>query len=180
MRVCFVDTPNSQIELIEPLGEDSPITKFLEKNPLGGQHHVCFEVPDIHEAISAAQSVIAIPVGERAARGGTPSQRRRRRFGRGADSVQVAMHLGVAKRILEHVTVGDGAKHRLFDHRGVGRSRGEKTGRGRHETGSDRCGCNTSVRYRTTGSASRQARLALSRSQQITCTTALRSSSIRS
>ena len=50
VRVCFVDTPNSQIELIEPLGADSPILNFLEKNPLGGQHHVCFEVPDIHEA----------------------------------------------------------------------------------------------------------------------------------
>ena len=50
VRVCFVDTPNCQIELIEPLGEGSPIRAFLEKNPLGGQHHVCFEVPDIHEA----------------------------------------------------------------------------------------------------------------------------------
>jgi methylmalonyl-CoA/ethylmalonyl-CoA epimerase len=50
VRVCFVDAPNSQIELIEPLGADSPIVKFLEKNPLGGQHHVCFEVPDIHAA----------------------------------------------------------------------------------------------------------------------------------
>ncbi len=52
VRVCFVDTPNSQIELLEPLGEDSPIAKFLEKNPAGGQHHVCFEVPDIHEAVA--------------------------------------------------------------------------------------------------------------------------------
>ena len=50
VRVCFVDTPNCQIELIEPLGDASPIAAFLEKNPLGGQHHVCFEVPDIHEA----------------------------------------------------------------------------------------------------------------------------------
>lgn len=50
VRVCFVDTPNSQVELIEPLGENSPIRKFLEANPLGGQHHVCFEVPDIHAA----------------------------------------------------------------------------------------------------------------------------------
>ena len=50
VRVCFVDTPNSQIELIEPLGETSPILKFLEKNPLGGQHHVCFEVEDIAAA----------------------------------------------------------------------------------------------------------------------------------
>ena len=45
--VCFVDTPNSQIELIEPYGEASPIHGFLAKNPNGGQHHICFEVPDI-------------------------------------------------------------------------------------------------------------------------------------
>ena len=50
VRVCFVDTPNCQIELIEPLGDESPILGFLAKNPLGGQHHVCFEVPDIHAA----------------------------------------------------------------------------------------------------------------------------------
>ena len=50
VRVCFVDAPNAQIELIEPLGEGSPIAAFLEKNPLGGQHHLCFEVPDIYEA----------------------------------------------------------------------------------------------------------------------------------
>ena len=50
VRVCFVDMPNAQIELIEPLGADSPILKFLEKNPLGGQHHVCFEVADIEAA----------------------------------------------------------------------------------------------------------------------------------
>jgi methylmalonyl-CoA/ethylmalonyl-CoA epimerase len=45
--VCFVDLPNSQIELIEPHGEASPLKAFLEKNPKGGQHHVCFEVDDI-------------------------------------------------------------------------------------------------------------------------------------
>ena len=45
--VCFVDLPNSQIELIEPYGEASPIHGFLAKNPKGGQHHLCFEVPDI-------------------------------------------------------------------------------------------------------------------------------------
>ena len=52
VKVCFVDTPNNgtQIELIEPLSEASPLTGFLQKNPLGGQHHVCFEVPDIAEA----------------------------------------------------------------------------------------------------------------------------------
>ncbi len=50
VRVCFVDAPNTQMELIEPLGADSPIARFLEKNPDGGQHHLCFEVPDIAEA----------------------------------------------------------------------------------------------------------------------------------
>jgi methylmalonyl-CoA/ethylmalonyl-CoA epimerase len=51
VRVCFVDTPGGpQIELIEPLGADSPIHGFLAKNPLGGQHHICFEVPDIQTA----------------------------------------------------------------------------------------------------------------------------------
>ncbi|WP_066549307.1 MULTISPECIES: methylmalonyl-CoA epimerase [unclassified Sphingomonas] len=50
VKVCFVDTPNTQIELIEPLGADSPIHRFLAKNPAGGQHHLCYEVPDIHEA----------------------------------------------------------------------------------------------------------------------------------
>ena len=45
--VCFIDLPNSQIELIEPLGDDSPLIGFLAKNPAGGQHHVCFEVADI-------------------------------------------------------------------------------------------------------------------------------------
>jgi methylmalonyl-CoA/ethylmalonyl-CoA epimerase len=53
VRVCFVDAPNSQVELIEPLGPDSPIAKFLEKNPLGGQHHLCFEVADIAAARAA-------------------------------------------------------------------------------------------------------------------------------
>ena len=52
VKLCFVDTPNggTQIELIEPLSAASPIHGFLEKNPLGGQHHVCFEVPDIAAA----------------------------------------------------------------------------------------------------------------------------------
>jgi methylmalonyl-CoA/ethylmalonyl-CoA epimerase len=50
VRVCFVDTPNTQIELIEPLGEESPIHGFLARNPAGGQHHVCYEVPDIAAA----------------------------------------------------------------------------------------------------------------------------------
>lgn len=50
VRFAFVNLENSQIELIEPLGENSPILKFLERNPSGGQHHVCFEVADIYAA----------------------------------------------------------------------------------------------------------------------------------
>jgi methylmalonyl-CoA/ethylmalonyl-CoA epimerase len=47
---AFVTLPSGQVELIEPYGETSPILKFLERNPKGGQHHICFEVKDIHEA----------------------------------------------------------------------------------------------------------------------------------
>jgi methylmalonyl-CoA/ethylmalonyl-CoA epimerase len=61
VKVCFVDTPGpnhssdgamngTQIELIEPLPGNASIAAFLEKNPAGGQHHVCYEVPDIHAA----------------------------------------------------------------------------------------------------------------------------------
>jgi methylmalonyl-CoA/ethylmalonyl-CoA epimerase len=50
VKFAFVNVANSQIELIEPLGENSPIIKFLERNPSGGQHHVCFEVADIYAA----------------------------------------------------------------------------------------------------------------------------------
>ncbi len=56
VKVCFVNTPSqgdgagTQIELIEPLDEASPIHNFLAKNPMGGQHHVCFEVEDIGAA----------------------------------------------------------------------------------------------------------------------------------
>ena len=47
---AFVNLPSGQVELIEPYGDISPITRYLEKNPKGGQHHICFEVADIHEA----------------------------------------------------------------------------------------------------------------------------------
>ncbi len=52
VKVCFVNLPNCQIELIEPLDENSPVHKFIQQNPRGGQHHVCFEVNDIHEAVA--------------------------------------------------------------------------------------------------------------------------------
>ena len=47
VTVVFVELPNTKIELLQPLGADSPIGKFLEKNPDGGMHHVCYEVDDI-------------------------------------------------------------------------------------------------------------------------------------
>ncbi len=47
VTVVFINLPNTKIELLEPLGEGSPIAKFLEKNPAGGIHHVCYEVDDI-------------------------------------------------------------------------------------------------------------------------------------
>jgi len=50
VRVVFVDLPNSKIELLHPLGADSPIRGFLEKNPAGGIHHLCYEVADIAAA----------------------------------------------------------------------------------------------------------------------------------
>ncbi len=73
VRVCFVDAPNSQIELIEPLGPDSPVATFLEKNPAGGQHHVCFEVPEIHAARAELEAKGARVLGEpRIGAHGTP------------------------------------------------------------------------------------------------------------
>ena len=50
VTVVFVELPNTKIELLEPLGDNSPITKFLEKNSDGGMHHVCYEVEDIRAA----------------------------------------------------------------------------------------------------------------------------------
>ena len=47
VTTVFVNLPNTKIELLHPLGEDSPIARFLDKNPSGGMHHVCYEVQDI-------------------------------------------------------------------------------------------------------------------------------------
>ncbi|MEP3304353.1 MAG: methylmalonyl-CoA epimerase, partial [Roseibium sp.] len=47
VSTVFINLPNTKIELLEPLGENSPINKFLEKNSSGGIHHVCYEVDDI-------------------------------------------------------------------------------------------------------------------------------------
>ena len=50
VTTVFVNLPNTKIELLEPLGENSPIAKFLERNPDGGVHHLCYEVDDIRAA----------------------------------------------------------------------------------------------------------------------------------
>jgi methylmalonyl-CoA/ethylmalonyl-CoA epimerase len=50
VSTVFITLPNTKIELLEPLGENSPIAKFLERNPEGGVHHVCYEVDDILKA----------------------------------------------------------------------------------------------------------------------------------
>ena len=50
VTVVFVNVGNTKIELLEPLGENSPIANFLKKNPNGGMHHVCYEVEDIYAA----------------------------------------------------------------------------------------------------------------------------------
>lgn len=47
VTVVFIELPNAKVELLEPLGTGSPIAKFLEKNPDGGMHHICYEVDDI-------------------------------------------------------------------------------------------------------------------------------------
>ncbi len=50
VTTIFIELPNTKIELLEPLGADSPIAKFLERNPGGGIHHICYEVADIGAA----------------------------------------------------------------------------------------------------------------------------------
>ncbi|MCZ6893231.1 MAG: methylmalonyl-CoA epimerase [Gammaproteobacteria bacterium] len=56
VTTVFVELPNTKIELLHPLGEDSPVAKFLERNPDGGTHHLCYEVDDI---ISARDQLVS-------------------------------------------------------------------------------------------------------------------------
>jgi methylmalonyl-CoA/ethylmalonyl-CoA epimerase len=67
VTVVFIELPNTKIELLEPLGEGSPIAKFLEKSPDGGIHHVCYEVDDIIAARDQLKSQGARVLGD-----GTP------------------------------------------------------------------------------------------------------------
>ncbi|MBV1693482.1 MAG: methylmalonyl-CoA epimerase [Hyphomicrobiales bacterium] len=64
VTVVFVELPNTKIELLEPLGANSPIAKFLEKNPEGGIHHVCYEVSDIIAARDALKAKGARVLGD--------------------------------------------------------------------------------------------------------------------
>ncbi|HLI14069.1 MAG TPA: methylmalonyl-CoA epimerase [Alphaproteobacteria bacterium] len=50
VTTVFVELPNTKIELLHPLGDQSPVASFLERNPSGGIHHLCYEVPDIRAA----------------------------------------------------------------------------------------------------------------------------------
>ena len=53
VSTVFVELPNAKVELIEPLGEESPLIGFLKRNPLGGVHHICYEVADVRAASTA-------------------------------------------------------------------------------------------------------------------------------
>ncbi len=64
VTVVFVNLPNTKIEFLEPLGEGSPIAKFLEKNADGGIHHVCYEVDDIIKARDQLKAAGARVIGD--------------------------------------------------------------------------------------------------------------------
>ena len=64
VTVVFVTLPNTRIELLHPLGDDSPIASFLERNPSGGIHHLCYEVEDIQVAAHAMRSAGARVLGD--------------------------------------------------------------------------------------------------------------------
>ena len=64
VKVVFIEIPNTKIELLEPLGENSPIENFLEKNKKGGIHHICFEVEDINSAILSLEKDGATVLGD--------------------------------------------------------------------------------------------------------------------
>ncbi len=70
VRIVFVDLGNSKVELMEPLGANSPITTFLDRNPSGGIHHVCYEVADLAAAAARLQATGARILGDGKARTG--------------------------------------------------------------------------------------------------------------
>lgn len=64
VTIVFIELPNTKIELLQPLGENSPIAKFLEKNPDGGMHHICYEVEDILSARDKLKAMGARVLGD--------------------------------------------------------------------------------------------------------------------
>lgn len=70
VSVAFVTLPNVKIELLEPLGQNSPVAGFLERNPAGGVHHLCFEVDDILAARDKLAADGARVLGEGAPKAG--------------------------------------------------------------------------------------------------------------
>jgi methylmalonyl-CoA/ethylmalonyl-CoA epimerase len=64
VKVVFIESPNTKVELLEPLNENSPISKFLMKNPNGGMHHICYEVSDLKSASKKLKEVGATILGD--------------------------------------------------------------------------------------------------------------------
>jgi methylmalonyl-CoA/ethylmalonyl-CoA epimerase len=64
VTTVFVTLPNTKLELLEPLGDGSPIAKFLDRNPEGGIHHICYEVDDIRAARDALKASGARVLGD--------------------------------------------------------------------------------------------------------------------
>ena len=64
VKVVFIESPNTKVELLEPLNENSPISKFLIKNPNGGMHHICYEVGDLKSASEKLKEVGATILGD--------------------------------------------------------------------------------------------------------------------
>ena len=64
VKVVFIESPNTKVELLEPLNNESPISKFLKRNPNGGMHHICYEVSNLKNAAKKLQSVGAKILGE--------------------------------------------------------------------------------------------------------------------
>ena len=64
VKVVFIESPNTKVELLEPLNENSPISKFLVKNPNGGMHHICYEVSDLKSASKQLKETGATILGD--------------------------------------------------------------------------------------------------------------------
>ena len=64
VKIVFIESPNAKVELLEPLNENSPISKFLMKNPNGGMHHICYEVSDLKSASLKLKAIGASILGD--------------------------------------------------------------------------------------------------------------------